>query len=375
MGWNSWNTFGDRINEKVAMEMADAMVELGYKDAGYQYIVLDDCWSLPERGEDGRIVANPEKFPHGMKYVADYVHSKGLKFGMYSCSGVRTCCGLPSSFGHEYLDAQMFADFGVDFLKYDYCNFPETAKCRLAYLTMAQALRATGRDILFSACNWGCEDSWEWMRSIGAHMYRSTGDINDTFQSMAGIVQSQLFNHVSPSETNYNANAAGCFNDTDMLTVGMYGNGNVANNAVKQTYREYETQFAYWCASGTPLMMGCDIRNVDDECRKLLQNKELLAINQDPECRPLLRLCNDKNHPTFMRELSNNEFVLFCANFIDGTRHTHFYFPDMGIPTNCGCKIDMTNVITGEHLGAFADTCQFEVPEHGCLVLRCKFVK
>ena len=148
MGFNTWNTFGPDINEKMVLEMADVIVEKGYKDAGYQYVVIDDCWSLRERDENGNLVADPEKFPHGMKYVGDYIHSKGLKFGMYSCAGTRTCAGYPASFDHEYQDARTFASWGVDFLKYDFCYFPSFANCQHRYLLMAQALRSTGRDIL-----------------------------------------------------------------------------------------------------------------------------------------------------------------------------------------------------------------------------------
>lgn len=144
MGWNSWNTFGWQINEQLIFEMADLMASQGYREAGYEYLVIDDCWSLRERGKDGRIVPDPEKFPHGMKAVADYVHSKGLKFGMYSCAGVRTCAGYPGSYDHEFVDAQTFADWGVDFLKYDFCNFPQSGNCKARYLTMSMALKATG---------------------------------------------------------------------------------------------------------------------------------------------------------------------------------------------------------------------------------------
>ena len=237
MGFNTWNTFGPNINEQMVLEMADVMAEQGYRDAGYKYVVIDDCWSLRERDENGNLVADPEKFPHGMKYVADYVHAKGLKFGMYSCAGTRTCAGYPASFDHEFQDARTFASWGVDFLKYDFCYFPSFANCKHRYLTMAQALRASGRDILFSACNWGVQEPWSWMRSIGAHMYRSTGDIWDNFPSTAAIMTSQM--------GNFNANASGCFNDMDMLTVGMGGQGNVGDSNCN-TYGEYEMQFAYW---------------------------------------------------------------------------------------------------------------------------------
>ena len=164
MGWNSWNTFAENISEQLIFEMADAMVEKGYLAAGYEYLVIDDCWAKMERDENGRLAADPEKFPHGMKAVADYVHSKGLKFGMYSCAGIRTCAGYPSSYDHEFIDAQTFADWGVDFLKYDFCNFPAVGNCRARYHRMSMALKATGREILFSACNWGVEEPWKWMR-------------------------------------------------------------------------------------------------------------------------------------------------------------------------------------------------------------------
>ena len=156
MGWNSWNTFGENINEKLIMETADKMVEQGLLDCGYEYLVIDDCWSLRKRDEEGRLIADPEKFPHGMKAVADYVHSKGLKFGMYSCAGNLTCAGYPGSFEHEFIDADTFASWGVDFLKYDYCYHSNIIPGKYLYRRMGIALENCGRDILFSACSWGC---------------------------------------------------------------------------------------------------------------------------------------------------------------------------------------------------------------------------
>ena len=218
MGWNSWNTFGDKINEQLIKEMADRIVEDGYRDLGYEYVIIDDCWSLRER-VDGKLVADPALFPNGMKALADYIHSKGLKFGMYSCAGTKTCAGYPSSYGHEFSDAKQFAEWGVDYLKYDFCNFPVSGDAKNAYLTMAMALRSTGRDILFAACNWGMYDPSGWMRSHGAHSYRSTGDIFDGPKSYKDLFISQV--------ENVENNAPGCWNDMDMLIVGMHGNGNV----------------------------------------------------------------------------------------------------------------------------------------------------
>lgn len=214
MGWNSWNTFGSNINEQLIMETADRMVSDGYLEKGYTYVIIDDCWSLKER-VDGKLVADPALFPHGMKALADYIHSKGLKFGMYSCAGTKTCAGYPSSYGHEFDDAKQFAEWGVDYLKYDFCNFPASGDAKNAYLTMAVALRSTGRDILFAACNWGSYDPSGWMRSHGAHSYRSTGDIFDVPKSYKDIFRSQV--------ENIEGNAPGCWNDMDMLIVGMHG--------------------------------------------------------------------------------------------------------------------------------------------------------
>ena len=366
MGFNTWNTFGPDINEQMVLEMADVMAEQGYRDAGYKYVVIDDCWSLRERDENGNLVADPEKFPHGMKYVGDYIHSKGLKFGMYSCAGIRTCAGYPASFDHEFQDARTFASWGVDFLKYDFCYFPSYANCQHRYLTMAQALRASGRDILFSACNWGVQEPWSWMRSIGAHMYRSTGDIWDNFPSTAGIMKSQM--------GNFNANAAGCFNDMDMLTVGMGGQGNVGD-ANCNTYGEYEMQFAYWCFCAAPLMMGADLRKVGEEYRTLLQHKELIRLNQDPECRPPYKVREDNGYAVFVRHLANGEFAVGVFNFHQDPRYAEITFAELGVPVNAGVKLALTDVITGDVIAPKKDDLFVYVPGHSCKIYRAKFVR
>jgi len=384
MGWNSWNTFGWQINEQLILEMADLMASQGYREAGYEYLVIDDCWSLRERGKDGRIVPDPEKFPHGMKAVADYVHSKGLKFGMYSCAGVRTCAGYPGSYDHEFVDAQTFADWGVDFLKYDFCNFPQSGNCKARYLTMSMALKATGREILFSACNWGMEEPGEWMRAIGAHMYRSTGDIMDNFVSFTDIVKSQL-NKLCMSGNH-------CFNDMDMLTVGMEGKGNVGLGKVC-SYEEYRLQFVLWCLCGVPLMMGADLRSLAPEYRALMLNPALLRINQDAECRPPYIVRRDSvcipnpddaqapwAHPAdtafvLLRHLTDNEFALFYANLSDADAEVHCELADMGLPVTGGVALDMTDVFSGEHLGPQKDSFNPHIKAHDCRLFLCHLVK
>ncbi len=386
MGWNSWNTFGTNINEKLIFEMADRMVAEGYLEAGYKYLVIDDCWSLKERSPEGLLVADPEKFPHGMKAVADYVHSRGLLFGMYSCAGVRTCGGYPASYDHEFTDAATFASWGVDFLKYDFCNFPDSGSCRTRYQTMSMALKATGRPILFSACNWGQQEPWKWMRSVGAHMYRSTGDIMDNFVSFTDIFRSQI--------DNLCMSATGCFNDMDMLTVGMGGKGNVGLGRVC-TYEEYRLEFALWCLAGVPLMMGADLRNLKREYRELMQNRDLLRINQDEECRsPMLIRRGELTVPnpepkdgefpwkqvpdasfTFFRHLSGGEFALCFMNLSDTEAEVHCEMVDLGLPVTSGFCLDMKDVFTGEMVGRKKDTFNPVVPAHDMKLYLCRLVR
>lgn len=343
MGWNSWNTFGAKIDENMIREMADRMVDDGYLACGYEYLVIDDCWALRERDENGRLVPDPAKFPSGMKALADYVHAKGLKFGMYSCAGIETCAGYPSSFGHEFVDAETFADWGVDFLKYDFCNFPKSADARTAYSTMAVALKATGREILFSACNWGCCDVHHWARAVGCHMFRSTGDINDSYASFREIGLSQM--------KLLDTSAVGCYNDPDMLIVGMNGAGNVGMGGCNEI--EYRAHFAMWCLYGVPLIMGCDLRVIEPKYRELLQNKLLLRIDQDEESRPPMVVYEQWDMYALVRHLSNGEYAIGFFNMSDELRDKPWntpiaVFSDFGLPVYSGYDLEVTDVFTGE---------------------------
>ena len=386
MGWNSWNTFGQNISDQLIREMADRIVEEGYLAAGYDTVVIDDCWSLRERNADGELVPDPEKFPCGMKALADYVHSKGLKFGMYSCAGVRTCAGYPSSYDHEFTDAASFAAWGVDFLKYDFCNFPDSGDCKTRYQTMSMALKATGRPILFSACNWGEQAPWTWMNSVGAHMYRSTGDIMDNYVSFTDIFKSQI--------NNFCMSTSGCFNDMDMLTVGMCGKGNVGLGKVC-SYEEYRLEFSLWCLAGVPLMMGADLRNLAPEYKALMQHRDLLRIDQDEECRPprLVRrgpvtVPNPdpkegefpwKQIPdasfTFFRHLSDGEFALSFINLGPAEAEIHCEMVDLGLPVTSGYGLELKDVFTGENLGVKKDTIQTMVPGHDMKLYLCRIRK
>ena len=383
MGWNSWNTFGNDISDELIRTTARAMKDKGYLDAGYRYIVIDDCWSLMERDAQGRLVPDPAKFPHGMKALADYVHDLGFRFGMYSCAGVRTCAGYPSSFDHEFIDAKTFAEWGVDYLKYDFCNFPSSAEGKNRYATMSMALKASGRDILFAACNWGSDKPWQWMKSLGAHMYRSTGDIQDNFKSFSSIALSQLDNFCMSGQD--------CFNDIDMLTVGMYGKGNVALGRAC-TDEEYQTQFALWCMLGAPLMLGGDVRAMNGFCEKLVLNRNLLRINQDSECRPpyvayrgrvFYNGPDAENHweeypdggLTLFRHLSGNEFAIGYFNLSPRPAEIPFTFADAGLPYGSGVALELTDAITGEKLGVRRDYCNFWLEAHCSRVLLARLVQ
>ncbi len=364
MGWNSWNTFGEKINEQVIKDTADAIVSLGLKDVGYEYVVIDDCWALRERNAEGKMVADPAKFPSGMKALSDYVHAKGLKFGMYSCAGTRTCAGYPGSFDYEFIDAKTFADWGVDFLKYDFCYKPRLSAGPVLYNRMGMALKASGREILFSACNWGSDEVERWIRSTGAHMYRSTGDVNDSFRSFKEIAMSQV------DKLGYSG--PGCYNDIDMLICGMHGKGNVANGGCSDT--EYKVHFALWCLFQSPLMIGSDLSVCNEYNLNLMKNKELISINQDPEARPPMLVNADRERPIFFKHLANGEYVLAFFNFTDndsnGTWGATCEFYDFGLTATSGYGLHLRDIFTGEDLGLKAEYMNVAVPSHDCKIFR-----
>lgn len=272
MGWNSWNTFATNIDEKLVKETADRMVSSGLAAAGYNYIVLDDGWMTHERDANGDLVPDPVKFPNGMKALIDYVHSKGLKFGLYNCAGTKTCAGYPGTRGYEYQDARFYAKLEIDFLKYDWCN-TEGITAKEAYTIMSSALKTAGRPIVFSLCEWGDNQPWEWGKPVG-NLWRISGDIYPCFDcefkhpenwSSWGFMKiadmrKDIRKYSGPDH----------WNDFDMMEVG---------NEMNDT--EDKTHFAMWCMLSSPLFTGNDYRKMSKETLAILTNKELLAINQD----------------------------------------------------------------------------------------------
>ncbi|WP_323185653.1 NPCBM/NEW2 domain-containing protein [Kitasatospora sp. NBC_01287] len=266
MGFNNWNSTGcsDTFNEAMVKSIADLFVSKGLKAAGYQYVNLDDCWALPNRDASGNLVADPVRFPDGIKALADYVHSKGLKFGLYSSAGTSTCNakGFPGGLGHEQQDANLWASWGVDYLKYDNCN-NQGIDSLSRYQAMGNALKATGRPIVYSICEWGSTQPWTWAPAVG-NSWRTTGDISDNWDSMLANATANmgLAPYAKP----------GAFNDPDMLEVGNGG----------MTGTEYRTHFSLWSEMAAPLMIGTDLRTAQQQTFDILTNKDVIAIDQDP---------------------------------------------------------------------------------------------
>lgn len=373
LGWNSWNTFAEAINEEVVMQSADLLVSSGLADCGYEYIVIDDCWSLKERDENGRLVVDPVKFPHGMKYVADYVHSKGLKFGMYSCAGMHTCAGYPASYDHEFTDAASFAEWGVDYLKYDYCFHPSTVPGKVLYKRMAVALANCGRDILFSACSWGADETKTWIKETGANMWRTTGDIVDSWKSIKAL------SLVAGDAIQWGS--VNCFPDMDMLVTGMYGEGHVGLAGC--TDEEYRTHFSLWALLGSPLMIGCDIRKMSDATKEILMNKDVLAINQDAaynqafNAGPSAKKGSEDEHPIYVRLLDNGDYAIGMFNFSDEPAsrwNTYLLLDVIGLPESTGKTLLVKDLWSGEEQKVTNGLFTTPVPAHGCRLFRAKVV-
>ena len=303
MGWNSWNKFACDVSEKLIMETADAMVASGMKDAGYEYIVIDDCWQIG-RDSLGFIVADPERFPSGIKALADYIHSKGLKFGIYSCAGDKTCGGRPGSRGYEYQDALMYAKWGVDYLKYDWC-FSENLNAKGAYITMSNALKQAGRPIVFSLCEWGNNKPWLWAKEVG-HLWRTTTDIYNCFNCVEshGTWESWGVMQILDRQDSLRQYAGpGHWNDPDMMQV---GNG--------MPYNQERAHFTMWAMLAAPLISGNDLRDMNPQTLSVLTNKEVIAINQDKLGIQGFKYAVNDSVETWLKPLADGSWALVYLN-------------------------------------------------------------
>jgi len=300
MGWNSWNKFGCDINEKVIRGAADAMVASGMKDAGYQYVVIDDCWH-GARDAHGDIQPDPTRFPSGIKALADYIHAKGLKFGIYSDVGDKTCGGRPGSRGHEYQDAAQYAAWGVDYLKYDWCN-AGTMDGHAAYLTMAEALKASGRPIVFSMCEWGTNKPWLWAKNIG-NLWRTTGDIYDAWEGHK-TYQNGMLDNLDLQVGLDGYAGPGHWNDPDMLEV---GNGGMTDD-------EYRAHFSLWAILAAPLIAGNDLSNMTPVTHSILTNRDVIAVDQDALGIEGKRVIKDGDREVWARPLTGGGRAVVLLN-------------------------------------------------------------
>lgn len=265
MGWNSWNKFACDISETLIRETADALVSTGLRDLGYNYLNLDDCWQATKRNENSQILADSTRFPSGLKTVGEYIHSQGLKFGIYSSAGFKTCQGFPASLGLEEIDANLYAEWEVDYLKYDNC-YQDHSIPQSRYGAMGAALDATGREMFYSLCEWGKENPAAWGASVAANSWRVSGDISDSWDSIISRAEysASLWRYAGPGKG---------WNDPDMLEI---GNGHCSTD-------EYKTHFSLWAVLKAPLIIGNDIRTmtIGDDIYNILTNKEVIAVNQD----------------------------------------------------------------------------------------------
>jgi alpha-galactosidase len=357
MGWNTYNSFGVDINSQMIMDAADAMVASGMAEAGYEYIVIDDGWQI-DRDENGRIVVDSIRFPEGMKFLGDYIHSRGLKFGIYTDLGTMTCASLPGSYGYEEIDAQTYAEWGVDFIKADWC-FSDGLDTRTQYKIMSDAIKATGRPMVFSICEWGTTSPWEWGKGVG-HMWRTTNDIQDCYDCIrwwGGLgwihileVTGELASFAGP----------GYWNDPDMLMVG--------NNGL--TVSESVAHFAMWCMLAAPLMAGNDLSKMNDTIRAILTAPELIAINQDPLGIQGSRIRNDDGLQVWQKPLRDGSVAVSLLNTTESDALMHVTLEEIGFRK--GRKSKVRDAWKREDLPDITDRYQVEVEARGIVVVIIK---
>jgi len=366
MGWNSWNFFAEKVTDKDIRAAADNLVATGMKDAGYIYVNIDDTWEA-ERDATGILHTN-SKFPD-MKALADYVHSKGLKIGIYSGPGTKTCGGFAASLGHEEQDAKMYADWGIDYLKYDLCSFipdvmekqephDKAAQMRLmiaAYTKMGKALKATGRPIVFSLCQYGWDAPWEWAPALGGNSWRTTGDISADWDRIYAILSQQdgLAKYAGP----------GHWNDPDMLEV---GNG-------KLTLRENRSHFSMWAILAAPLLAGNDLPNMKPEIKAILTNRDVIAINQDSLGKQGTRAYSDGEVEVWTRQLSGGALAVAVLAAGDNRFSTHPFHLDLARLGLHGPQ-EGKDLWTGKAI-TLTDQMPIEIASHDTLLVRIEAPK
>src|SRR5581483_7758645 len=361
MGWNTWNKFGCNVSDELVRGMADAMVKSGMKDAGYQYVVIDDCWQV-SRDKNGNIVADAQRFPNGIKAVADYVHSLGLKFGIYSDAGAKTCQGRPAGLGHEYQDALMYASWGVDYLKYDWCNTLPEQNARASYANIRQALDASGRPIVLSICEWGKNQPWLWGQEVGGNLWRTTGDIQDRWAgrkewSPGNCCSNGMLDIVDENEPLYSAAGPGHWNDPDMLEVGNGG----------MTTTEYRSHFSLWTIMAAPLIAGNDLRSMTADIHDILTNKEAIAVDQDPLGRQGRRVAKDGDLEIWSKEMQDGSRAVVLLNRGASSHDITVEWREIGYPEHLSAAV--RDLWAHKDLGKFTGKFSAPVESHGVVMI------
>ncbi len=362
MGWNTWNKFACNVSDELVRGMADAMVKSGMKDVGYQYVVIDDCWQV-SRDANANIVADPQRFPSGIKALADYVHSLGLKFGIYSDAGTMTCQKRPGGLGHEYQDALTYASWGVDYLKYDWCNTLTGQDARASYANMRAALGASGRPIVLSICEWGSHQPWLWGEEVGGNLWRTTGDIQDRWAgkkewSPGNCCSNGMLDIADENAELYSFAGPGHWNDPDMLEVGNGG----------MTTTEYRSHFSLWSLLAAPLIAGNDLRNMTPEIHDILTNKEVIAIDQDPLGRQGRRVWKDGDLEVWGKQLKNGDRAVILLNRGSAEHEITVNWEQVGYPGHISAAV--RDLWTHKDLGKFTGKFSAPVVSHGVVMVK-----
>ncbi|MET8765053.1 ricin-type beta-trefoil lectin domain protein [Lentzea sp. NPDC004782] len=346
MGWNDWNAYGCNVSDSLVRATAAAMHNNGMQAAGYQYVNIDDCWMTHNRDSNGNLVPDPAKFPNGIKALADHVHSLGLKLGIYEDAGTATCAGYPGSLNHERQDANLFASWGIDYLKYDNCN-NQGVNAQSRYTAMRDALAATGRQILYSLCNWGQDSVWTWGANVG-NSWRTTGDIAPNYNSMLNIF------HANVGLTSYAG--PGGWNDPDMLEIG---------NGMSAT--EDRTQFSLWAQMAAPLIAGNNIPNASATTISILTNTRVIAVNQDPLGRQGRMVSSSGGRDVLAKPLANGDVSVVLFN--EGSSAATISTTAAAIGKTGAARYTLTDLWSGA-TSTTTGTISASVPAHGVVMYR-----
>ncbi|RNI35797.1 glycoside hydrolase family 27 protein [Hanamia caeni] len=359
MGWSSWYPFVDTINEKKIMETADAMVSTGLRDLGYTILQLDDGWMAKTRDENGRQFADKKRFPHGLKFLADYLHARGLKLGIYSSAGATTCAGYPGSYGHEELDAKTYASWGIDYLKYDACGNKEGHSDKELFTRMGNALKATGRPVIFNLCIFYSDTTHLWGAALG-NTWRTGGDIVKFIEKNPEVTYQNWYSTLETQVLGKEKYAGpGHWNDPDNLIVGYARNN-------KQTLAEQQAQFSFWSLLAAPLFLGNDVRNMPPEIKKIITNKEVIAINQDKEGKQGTRIVSEKNYEIWVKPLSDEAKAVILFNKTNSSLKIQLKKNDLDMQG----KLKMRDLWRHANQGLLKKSFTAKVAPHGVVMLK-----